>query len=168
MKIQIRQGVFETNSSSTHAICICMDNLDKKKFTDTVEFKRGEFGWDFKVYKNVVDKASYLYQAICDMCSDKQKNEYINKLYSTLGKYGVDSSFDDREKDEDGFSIGYIDHGYNNLRNFVESVMRNEKRLLKFLFGNSEIVTDNDNTDHFQKYMDSKSFKNYEVYYKGN
>lgn len=167
MKRQIRNGCFETNSSSTHAICICMERLDKKRITDHVNFKHGDFGWDFKVYKNVTDKASYLYQAICNTCSDEKKNEYINHLYSTLWKYNVDSSFDDKDEDENGFSIGYIDHGYN-LKNFVESLMHNDKRLLKYLFGDSEVITGSDNTDHFQKYMDSKSFKNCEVYYKGN
>lgn len=45
MKRQIRKSVFETNSSSTHAICITKKK-DNYKLPDHIDFEFGEFGWD--------------------------------------------------------------------------------------------------------------------------
>lgn len=39
MKIQIRQSVFETNSSSTHVLCLCSDE-------DYIRFKNGQLLFD--------------------------------------------------------------------------------------------------------------------------
>lgn len=107
MKRQIRRNCFETNSSSTHAICITKRKIDKDNLPSKVEFKHDEFGWEFEVYEDVLTKASYLYQAICDLHyyeNDKKKNEYINWIYEVLGKYGIECNFDTVDKDEDGFS----------------------------------------------------------------
>ncbi len=173
MKRQIRNNCFETNSSSTHAICIAKknSNIDKNNFPSIVEFKHGEFGWEFKVYENILNKASYLYQAICDLYScqknNKNKQKYINQIYNILGKYGIDCNFDTKDYDEDGFDIGYIDHAFG-TKNFVESVMHSEKQLLRYLFGESKVITGNDNDDEFSDYMESHNFSKYDVYYKGN
>ena len=47
MKRQIRRGTFETNSSSTHAICIAKDDYELK---DHIDFHTGEYGWECKEY----------------------------------------------------------------------------------------------------------------------
>jgi len=39
MKRQIRRGTFETNSSSTHAICITKSDVDKANLPNYVEFE---------------------------------------------------------------------------------------------------------------------------------
>lgn len=44
MKRQIRKSVFETNSSSTHAICITKKK-DNYKLPDHIDFEFGKFGW---------------------------------------------------------------------------------------------------------------------------
>ena len=169
MKRQIRRRCFETNSSSTHAICITKRKTDKDNFPDSVEFNHDEFGWEFEVYEDVLNKASYLYQAICDLCNEdnKKKSEYIDQIYDTLGKYGIECSFDTNDKDENGWSIGYIDHGYD-TEDFVNAVMNNENRLLRYLFGESKVITGNDNGYTFDNYMNEHDFSDYEVYYKGN
>lgn len=162
MKRQIRPGVFETNSSSTHAICITKKRVDKDEFPNQIEFNHNEFGWEFKVYEDIVSKASYLYQAICDLYqyNNKKKEMYINQIYSTLGKYGIESSFDKNDN-------GYVSNNYcNNLKEFVNAVMHSEKRLLRYLFGESKVITGNDNENTFGDYMDQHNFKNYEMYYK--
>ena len=64
MKIQIRRGVFETNSSSVHSISIIKDNFNgslPSQFTINCD---GEFGWEVKTYDDAESKAAYLYQAI--------------------------------------------------------------------------------------------------------
>lgn len=170
MKKQIRRSCFETNSSSTHAICITKRKIDKDNLPSEVEFKHDEFGWEFRVHEDILTKASYLYQAICDLYTyenDKRKNKYINWIYEVLGKYGIECNFDTKDKDEDGFSVGYIDHVFE-TRDFVNAVMNNENRLLRYLFGESKIITGNDNSETFDEYMESHDFSDCDVYYKGN
>jgi len=169
MKRQIRKNVFETNSSSTHAICITKRKVDKDNFPNSVEFNHDEFGWEFEVYEDVQNKASYLYQAICDLCyeDNKKKSKYIDQIYDTLGKYGIECSFDTNDKDESGWSVGYIDHG-NDTEDFVNAVMNNENRLLRYLFGESKVITGNDNGYTFDNYMNEHDFSDFEVYHKGN
>ena len=64
MKIQIRRGVFETNSSSVHSISITKNEFKNplpKQFTINCN---GEFGWETCTYNDSSSKAAYLYQAI--------------------------------------------------------------------------------------------------------
>ena len=51
---QIRNGVFETNSSSIHSIAISKEPVIN--FLDTIHFRLGEFGWEF----DEVDSGDYL------------------------------------------------------------------------------------------------------------
>ena len=46
--------------------------------------------------------------------------------------------------------------------------MNNENRLITYLFGESKIITGNDNSEIFDDYMKSHDFSEYDVYYKGN
>ena len=64
MKRQIRRSCFETNSSSTHAICITKADVNKEDLPSHVTFTHGEFGWEADTYDSPEDKAAYLYQAI--------------------------------------------------------------------------------------------------------
>lgn len=63
MKRQIRKSVFETNSSSTHAICITKKK-DNYKIPKHIDFEFGEFGWMYEEYSDTHNKASYLITAI--------------------------------------------------------------------------------------------------------
>lgn len=46
--IQIRKGVFETNSSSTHSICISKEKVNAKDVAGKkVHFGLGDYGWEF-------------------------------------------------------------------------------------------------------------------------
>lgn len=168
MKRQIRQNVFETNSSSTHAICIVRKDVQDEDIPKFVMFKHGEFGWYFDVYTDIETRASYLYEAIrCLYYDDENKMlQYLKELRSTLLKHGVDCEFD-TSKDDRGIENGYIDHG-SETREFVDEVIHNEQKLLRYLFGESKIVTGNDNDDNFKEYMDSHDFSEYEVYEKWN
>lgn len=61
---QVRQGVFETNSSSTHSITIS----DKEIYNDfvlekdgkTLILTGGEFGWEEEDYSDCLSKANYI------------------------------------------------------------------------------------------------------------
>lgn len=186
MKRQIRRGAFETNSSSTHAICITKSDVDKSNLPNYVEFEHGEFGWEVSEYWSLYSKASYLYQAICDCCYDEENNkkEMLDKITDVLNKYGISCNFEpDKDKT---WGDGYIDHGYETI-DFVKAVLSDEDKLLRYLFGDSIVITGNDNGDGFSdrmyinegeevtswgnytKYGGLKSeFDNYEIYVKGN
>lgn len=82
MKTQIRKGVFETNSSSTHSVSFYKtkgdsyvgadelpqtnhyiffdDNDNYHESDDLVAVELGKYGWDIKTYTEVYDKLSYL------------------------------------------------------------------------------------------------------------
>ena len=177
MKIQIRNGVFETNSSSTHALCVAKEMPDMTKVKNKqLVFKHKGFGWQFKELHDVESRASYLYEALLDYKSDYP--DAINWIYETLGKYGIEASFEIEYEDEFDRWVGGIDHS-EGLVSFLSYVMRNENHLIKWLFGNSLIITGNDNGDEFNDrvYMYDKEddhyvlkpeFRKYKFFEKGN
>ena len=104
MKIQIRRGVFETNSSSVHSISIIKDNFKgslPSQFTINCD---GEFGWEVKTYDDTESKAAYLYQAI---------------LYYP---YDLICKRDDIDKAQEGCTIEYSDD--ENILNMMTYVNR--------------------------------------------
>lgn len=183
-KCTIRQGIWETNSSSMHAIAISNTPLDwdeiNKRYKP-IHFKHGEFGWEKRYYGTVDEKASYLYQAIWDCYyetpySDKQHNKVarkertkiINWIYDTLGKRGIAAVFDTNDFDQYGWPIGSIDHGYETV-DFVKYVTSSEKHLLQYLFGSGAVYTSNDNTgmEDYVEFINTHK-KDCRVFVKGN
>lgn len=179
MKRQIRKNVFETNSSSVHAICISKAKPDH--YPSHVMFNHGEWGWDFDVLDTIEERASYLYELICEFCDgdERKKSEYMNHLYDVLGKYNIDCEFDRNDfevwewrGEQYKSTIGYVDHG-REASEFFKSVMKSEKRLLRFLFGDSFVFTGNDNSENYYKVVcwdkeHNLNKENYDVYIKGN
>ena len=133
--IQIRNSVFETNSSSTHSICIAKKPVDADGCH--VDFHIGEYGWEL----DEVDPADYLYTAILqfDDCEDK-----LNRLKDILDSHGISYTFERPEwKNGSGYrwlDNGYIDHGYE-TKEFVDAVLNDEDMLMRLLFGNSVVYT---------------------------
>ena len=100
--IQIRKGVFETNSSSTHTIAIDKSDIDKNKLPKSVHFGINSFGWDFRSSNST---AEYLWTAILGFLScseqtvkvkDKELDldDVINIIQTEINKYGIETSFD--------------------------------------------------------------------------
>lgn len=193
MKRQTRKGVFETNSSSTHAICITKDNCVNKR--DYVEFEFGEFGWENRTYSSLHSKASYLITAIFTADGRDYADKSLQKLKDILDENGIEysiptytlRSWDWDDRTEFYYSIdGCIDHSYD-TKEFVDAVLSESDRLMRYLFGDSMIITGNDNGDDYSERMYVKEgetvskygsyynygdlkpeFDNYEVYEKGN
>ena len=184
MKRQIRKNVFETNSSSTHAICISKDIISKTSLPDHVEFTHDEFGWEFAVHEDTFTKASYLYEAIHSCYDDEELTEKLNQLESMLNEYNITCEFEPTKDLKWG--DGYIDHGYETI-DFVNAVLDDKDKLITYLFGDSFVVTGNDNGDSYSDYMyvyegeeetDWGTFPNYgelkprfdyyDIYQKGN
>ena len=183
--IQVRNGVFETNSSSTHSICI------PKKTNKTgmyVEFGIGGYGWE---NRRVDDTPSYLYTAILDGYSYDEAMKRIEKLKSILNNHSIGYSFEkpkwhEWESGAKSLDNGYIDHAYETYM-FVESVLNDEDMLLRYLFDGT-VYTGNDNDDcvpdgcdiadeYMWGYEDGKWIEkpnpyhdpeNFDYFYKGN
>lgn len=140
----IRRSVFETNSSSTHSICVAEDN--PLVFPKDLDFDFKEYGWEVAVYDSTYLKASYLYTAV----HNYGEISYINRIKEVLESVGVTCWFEGTNEEsfpeiEDGQHTGYIDHGYN-LEDFLISLYCSDQLLLNYLFSPfSFILTSNDN-----------------------
>lgn len=145
--IQIRNRVFETNSSSTHSICISKKSVDADGCH--VDFHFGEFGWE----NDDADVADYLYTAIYELDPDG-KNGLLNKLKDILDSHCISYTFEKSKLvhyEYDGAdwwetNTGYIDHGYETSA-FVHAVLNDDNMLMRYLFGDSHVYTGNDNED---------------------
>lgn len=145
---QIRQNVFETNSSSTHSIAI----PKKCEAPRSVDFHTDEFGWSF----DEVDASNYFYTAIYETSeTEDEALEKIEKLKSILESHGIEYYFakvkshtwhsDYNDKEYFSLDDGYIDHG-DELKSFVDELLDDEDKLLRFL-GGGLVFTGNDNSD---------------------
>lgn len=168
MKKIIKQGLFETNSSSTHSICICTDDklLKDMKYPEKLYFGIGEHGWEFETLKTAEDKANYLYTAILYIYDKKTASEKVNKLYDWLNDIGVQAEFEKPKYwNNDYLDNGYVDHGYE-LIDFINSIFRSPKLLYRYLFSEySYVAKGNDNSD-----IDVGGYESYDhkEFYKGN
>ena len=154
MKKQIRRGVFETNSSSTHSICIAKNA--ELIFPKSVYFVSGEFGWEWDRLSNTHEKASYLYTALI---SSERVNNFL-EIVSILKNENIDIDFEAL----DSFD-GYIDHG-DNLTKFLDDICSSKDKLMNFLFSPfSFILTGNDNSGGN---VDINVKYEHDEYYKGN
>ncbi len=139
---QVRNGVFESNSSSVHSICIQKD----KNITlpNSVYFGIGEYGWEF----DCVDTTSYLYTLILN---SEDKEEKLNTLKNILDRHNINYTFEEPELRQNWLGneylgTGYVDHDYE-AADFVDALLNDEELLLRCLFGTDSCVyTGNDNS----------------------
>lgn len=160
MRVQIRRGVFETNSSSIHSICIAQD-ATKNEYLETLRIQKGEFGWEFDTHDTPESRASYLYTAMdYYFHTDAERERFRRYITGALGTVGVKVIFEE----DPGFS--YIDHG-SETKEFFERVLNDPEQLLNFIFNpQSVIYTGNDNSD--EDIPDPENPENYEIFTKGN
>ena len=173
--IQIRQGVFETNSSSTHAISIC-EFRPNTELPEVVLFETNQdFGWEFEDYTDVYSKANYLWLAICYKYNNLGDEDELIKAKATISQYlqriGVKAEFEDRRYIESEWfddkyidMRGYIDHP-GDLYELVDAVLKDPNLLYGYLFNSDSMVsTGNDNDEREVNYADTAIFG----VYKGN
>lgn len=145
MMIQIRQGVFETNSSSTHSICIPKKT---KSTVNQVYFGIGEYGWE---NDTVHDTASYLYTAILCGYKYEEAMKKLNKLTEILNRYDIAYTFEKPKweiSNYDGskyLGYGYLDHAWD-THELVEALLDDEDMLLRYLSA-GVVYTGNDNQE---------------------
>ena len=135
-----RNNLFETNSSSVHAIVI-----DRHPYTGNlqslgVSFSGDgtDFGWEIDTYRDTYSKLQYLISCINDVYwEDGDKKAKLKKKFEGLmSELGVECV---------EYGTGGVDHGYN-AREFVEFVLQDLDTFKRYLFSSeSYIVTGNDN-----------------------
>jgi len=167
--IEVRKNVFETNSSSTHALCIARNpkTLIKDQY-DTVRFRAGEFGWGVDRLVTVSERASYLYMMAVETGYDIEV--FKARVTEVLESIGVEAEFDDLIYDGRWLAYGYIDHGYE-WSTDMQTIM-SDYNLINFLFNDqSFVLTDNDNQEGYEDrlaIMESRISGEYDIYEKGN
>lgn len=166
---QIRKGVFETNSSSTHSICIAKDV--ELTIPKSLYFSFGEFGWECRTLYSVSEKASYLYTGL--MNNGRKKD--VDKIIQLLKHKGIDVTaeeplykkytYDDNDGGEYIENGGYVDHS-GDMKDFLNAVCEDENKLMSYLFSDlSFIITGNDNG---YENVDINVDYAHDEYYKGN
>lgn len=145
--IQIRDNVFETNSSSTHSLCISKDKFDYKNLPAYMNVYTDEvFGWGNDCLSTSDEKASYLYTAMVDCNMTAEMKDFEKKIENL----GIKASFPklEKHKGEDWYGIrGGVDHA-GELIPFIHEVLVDEDKLCRFLFNpDSCVYTGNDGVD---------------------
>lgn len=171
----IRQGIFETNSSSTHTLVISNIGLNLQ---DSLLFGFDDFGWSFEAYDTPSERANYLWTYLvnnhCNYNSSTHEYDYTevfkwkDKLQEILNDKGIKCEFMDPNECDD---TGYVDHGFE-LSGYFENMIENDNdMLMNYLFGlESVIYTGNDNTDEepYINEINKAEQKGYDIHYKGN
>lgn len=162
MKKQIRKGVFETNSSSTHSICIAK-NCDLI-IPENLHFSFGEFGWERNKLDSDYEKASYLYTGLFH----NERHEDFKKIIEYLETQKIYTTFEEPIYEEGktwADNDGYVDHA-DELNEFLNDICNDNNKLMQYLFSPlSFILTGNDNDDID---VNINVLYDCDEYYKGN
>jgi hypothetical protein len=143
----IRNGVFETNSSSTHSISISSNSdgiletlpVSKKGF---VHLSGGEFGWEERQYNDAETKANYCAVDTMDARFMHHRALLIKVICEHTGAKGVSFDFTN-DYENKKFPQAYIDH---QSCGTSHSAFVTEASLKQFIFDRSStLTTDNDN-----------------------
>lgn len=164
MKIQKRKRVFETNSSSVHALCIYKEKPAGFVLPSEVTIGPGQFGWEHDTYSSTIDKLSYVYQMCLGADEEKayiatHENAYkpdgidqlegsqVDRFVQILEDLGIRVWLDAPKCGEKRCITGYIDH-VDDWIGVLDDFLDDTDQLIRFLFvDKSMIQTGNDNDD---------------------
>lgn len=163
----IRNNVFETNSSSSHSLCIKANNelsdsyLTVDDIDNHVHVEFGEFGWGYERTTDQYDKLSYLVTMLvetegngCKSIQDLYKTEGFNAINKVIKEYCkcdgiiIDSVVGPASWNENYLvHDGYIDHqsceDYSTVQGFLNDYGITVEQ---FIFNSDVIlIIDNDN-----------------------
>ena len=150
--IKIRNGMFETNSSSVHSIVVSNEPLNKNCIPSFAYFELGEYGWSMGVIKDDWGRASYFYTAACIL----REHDVRDEIIELLAPLGIDCIFDEENPPlytiYEGSNYKYLENGnidhVDECQDFVDTLMSDGEALARFIFDDrSFIVTGNDNCD---------------------
>ena len=139
--LKVRAGVFETNSSSTHAICI--HKQSELKIPSYIYFGLEDLSDEYISYDEVQKRANYLNTILYICCP---KTEYINRqkeIQEILKHHNVNVEWAKTKWDiagEPDYNLYSVKDSCVNV--ILNIITQNEELLMQFLFGeNSTIIT---------------------------
>lgn len=148
MKVQVRQGVFETNSSSSHSITI---STEKNALYDTIipdadgvlHLSAGgyNFGWGYEEYTTPHAKLDYCLSDLENVRDPLVRLNYLAMLHTMLLEHtGAKSICHDHGTE------GYSEIDHQSVGTAIESAFVSEQTLKDFIFNpKSILIIDNDN-----------------------
>lgn len=134
--INIRQSVFETNSSSMHSLSIIGSDRMTNVITEDATVTYGEYGWGYDTLTHPLDKISYI---ITQYSDDEEMKETVKRAFKNYTGFELTIV----ETGDKYYSKGYIDHeSYGMICEFV----KDENAIVDIVFNDKyTIVIDNDN-----------------------
>lgn len=144
--ISIRNGIWETNSSSVHSFTVdCDTPLTNVTIPKEVTLKYLTFGWDYETYHTIDDKITYILACLDSDCNNKYA-KYYKMLFDFLDEYGIQIT------NLDTFKFGYekdpqcyVESGYKHFADLIP-IFEDKDKLFRFLFLDSSCIdTGNDN-----------------------
>lgn len=160
----IRVGVFETNSSSTHSICVRpqdsrgQDTLPVDSL-GTCRVYPGEFGWEEEEFDDAPTKASYCLTHLKNVRNYRDgdtrytgdllryRERMLKEVIAEKTGAKLVVFVPEHESEDDGYVWGYIDHqSIEDNGGACEPAWESKETLSDFIFNRSSILrTDNDN-----------------------
>ena len=159
MKTTIKQGLFETNSSSIHTITIQKDSTFS--IPDEITFKVGEFGWEFETYSDTNYKTSYLFTTLCQLYDSEKLTSEITYITQALEEINVETNVIYPYIDE-WYSIDHV----GDLGAFIDDLLKDKQLLYSYLFNPNSIIG-NDNSE-IEVGPEDEDLPNFYYFYKGN
>lgn len=152
---KVRQGTWETNSSSTHAICIHKQEV--MALPNYIYFGLEDLN-DSYVWDTLQQRANYLHTIIAMMGG---RTEYCNRkalVTKVLKSYGIASEWAKIKWCPDGSASDWYEIKDTCASVIIDKIIPNEKLLVQYLFGkNSEIIMGYD--DLFDQYLQQEKEK---------
>lgn len=161
---QIRNGVFETNSSSMHSLSIKKGGTYGTLLVDEYENKVitcfGEFGWGYDCYRDPANKLSYLVTMLvetngnCYSIEELCETEEFQEINSVVAEYcNCDGVLIDEKIEQVNYNgeyyewnehSGYIDH--QSVMNIHDLLNCYDCTIEEFIFNEGVmLIIDNDN-----------------------
>lgn len=148
MKTQVRKSIFETNSSSTHAVAISR-KISIKSYPSSIHFGLFDES-DYSVYaKGMEDRADFLYSQIIylyDIDEIEKYKQLIIEYLNSVGVYEIEFERYYTTKNEDGTTESnpwemdiYIDHDSVSI-DFVKEILSDKETFLEYLFGDNSCI----------------------------
>lgn len=141
-KIQIREGLFETNSSSVHAMSVFTRKDKEYEIPEKIKINLNDyaFGWEEDRYFDIESKVAYLYLLAEDCGGDTTK-----QIEALLMAAGVKEVIVVNERNNEWSFGGYIDHGDAKV-DFLLQLLKSPDLFNDFVFNPvSYVETGNDN-----------------------
>lgn len=134
---KVRHKTWETNSSSTHAICIHKEEM--LELPRYIYFGLADIEGSY--LDSIQDRANYLHTIIAMVCS---RTEYCNlkaQINGTLKHYNIATEWAKLKWSPSGFSDDWYEVKDTCASVIIKKIIPNEKLLLQYLFGkHSEII----------------------------